>query len=133
MASCRRWNAGKEWAVFGRCVICERQEHLTRHHLIPRTRHHNKRNKRDFARATVHQVVGVCPSCHSQIHQLLSEKELEREYNTVERLRAHPELARFARWIKNRPSGFRASTRSAKAVRKARKAPHSKGDNRHLA
>jgi Fe-S oxidoreductase len=99
--------------VTGVCAICGREEILTRHHLIPRTRHHNKRNKREFDRALVKQVVGICRPCHSQIHALLSEKELERDYNTVARLRAHPEIAKFARWIANKPRGFRAQTSRA--------------------
>ena len=103
--------------VEGECAICRRTEKLTRHHLIPRTRHHNKRNKRDFPRALVREIVGLCRSCHTQIHQLLTEKELEREYNSVEKLRAHPEVARFARWIAPKPSGFRATMRSSRAVR----------------
>ncbi|MFL6583053.1 MAG: hypothetical protein ACJ8KU_00890 [Chthoniobacterales bacterium] len=93
----------------GTCAICGREETLTRHHLIPRTRHHNKRNKREFDRATVKQVVGMCRPCHSQIHALFTEKELEREFNTVERLRMHPELTKFARWIAKKPRGFKAA------------------------
>lgn len=97
----------------GRCVICEREETLTRHHLIPRTRHSNKRNKRDFARTVVKQVVGICRPCHSQIHGLLTEKELEREYNTVANLKAHPGIAKFAEWIASKPRGFKAAMRRA--------------------
>ena len=93
----------------GNCAICGREETLTRHHLIPRTRHHNKRNKREFERAIVRQVVGICRPCHSQIHALLSEKELEREFNTVEKLKAHPGVAKFADWIATKPRGFRAA------------------------
>jgi 5-methylcytosine-specific restriction endonuclease McrA len=95
--------------VEGKCAICGREETLTRHHLIPRTRHHNKRNKREFERATVRQIVGICRSCHSQIHSLLSEKELEREYNSVEKLKAHPGVAKFAEWIATKPRGFKAA------------------------
>ncbi len=93
--------------MIGRCAICRREETLTRHHLIPRTRHHNKRNKREFDRDVVKQVVGICRPCHSQIHALLSEKELEREYNTVDKLRAHPGVAKFSEWIRSKPPGFR--------------------------
>ena len=92
-----------------RCAICEREETLTRHHLIPRTRHHNKRNKRDFDRATVKAVVGMCRPCHSQIHRLLSEKQLERDFNVLEKLRSHPEILKFAEWIRKRPRGFKAA------------------------
>ena len=97
----------------GICAICGREEALTRHHLIPRTRHHNKRNKREFPRAEVRRTVGVCRPCHSQIHVLLTEKELERDYPTIERLRAHPELMRFAEWIATKPRGFRCKTRAS--------------------
>ena len=94
----------------GVCAICARDETLTRHHLIPRTRHHNRRNKREFDRATVRQIVGLCRPCHSQIHALLSEKELEREFNTIDKLRAQPQVAKFARWIARKPRGFKAAT-----------------------
>jgi 5-methylcytosine-specific restriction endonuclease McrA len=95
--------------VEGKCAICGREETLTRHHLIPRTRHHNKRNKREFERATVRQIVGICRSCHSQIHSLLSEKELERGFNTIDKLKAHPGVAKFAEWIATKPRGFKAA------------------------
>lgn len=98
--------------MHGKCAICHREERLTRHHLIPRTRHHNKRNKREFERAIVKRVVGICRPCHSQIHAVLSEKELEREFNTVEKLGAHPEVRRFADWIATKPAGFRVPTRT---------------------
>ena len=95
------------------CAICERVETLTKHHLIPRTRHPNKKNKRDFDRRTVKQTVGICRMCHSQIHLLLTEKQLEREWNSVEKLRTHPELMKFAQWIAGKPRGFRCRAREA--------------------
>jgi 5-methylcytosine-specific restriction endonuclease McrA len=97
----------------GTCAICGREETLTRHHLIPRTRHSNKKNKRDFERELVRQVLGICRSCHSQIHALLSEKELEREYNTVAKLKTHPGVAKFAEWIGSKPAGFKAAVQRA--------------------
>jgi len=97
---------------FGICAICEREETLTRHHLIPKTRHHNKRNKREFDRAEVKRTVGICRPCHSQIHALVTEKELERDYRTIEKLREIPELMKFAQWISTKPRGFRCPTRT---------------------
>ena len=95
----------------GKCALCGREETLTRHHLIPRTRHHNKRNKREFDRVTVKRTAGICRPCHAQIHALLTEKELEREYGTIEKLRAHGELKKFAAWIATKSRGFRCPTR----------------------
>ena len=97
----------------GKCAICGREETLTRHHLIPRTRHHNKRNKREFDRSTVKRTVGICRPCHSQIHALLTEKELERDYPTIEKLLTHAEVRKFAEWIATKPKGFRCATRKA--------------------
>ena len=99
----------------GKCAICGREETLTRHHLIPRTRHSNKKHKRDFERVVVRQVVGLCRPCHSQIHTLLSEKELERECNTIAKLQQHPAVAKFASWIASKPRGFKAHTHRAYA------------------
>jgi len=35
----------------------------------------------------------------------LTEKELERDYNTVEALLSHPGILRFVRWIERTPHG----------------------------
>lgn len=97
--------------VNGKCALCGREEALTRHHLIPRTRHHNRKNKRDFDRAVVKQTVGLCRPCHSQVHAVLTEKDLERNYRTVDALLGHPEIRKFVDWIREKPAGFRPQTR----------------------
>jgi hypothetical protein len=35
----------------------------------------------------------------------LTEKELEREYNTVEALLSHPDILRFVHWVERKPHG----------------------------
>lgn len=90
----------------GKCALCEREESLTRHHLIPRCRHHNSKNQKDFSREEARQTIGLCRPCHKQIHVIWTEKELEREWNTVEKLRSHPEMDKFLTWIRRRPAGF---------------------------
>lgn len=80
-------------------------ERRTRHHLIPRTRHGNKRVKRTFSREELNRTVPLCPACHRQIHRALTEKALEREYNTVQALLSHPDISRFVRWIEKKPHG----------------------------
>jgi hypothetical protein len=89
------------------CELCGRKvAKLTRHHLIPRTRHKNKRNKREFDREDVrHRILMVCTPCQKQIHAFFSEKELERTYNTREALLAHPDLTRFVAWLATKPDG----------------------------
>ena len=91
------------------CELCGRQmAHLTRHHLIPRSRHSNRRNRREFDRSEVHtRVAWICRPCHDQVHAVFTEKTLEREFNTLERLCTQPEIRRFVDWIATRPPGFR--------------------------
>ena len=94
------------------CELCGRSGvALTRHHLIPKTRHANERAKRTFSREERHRVAMFCRPCHSQVHALLTEKELERDFHTVESLAQHPGVGRFVEWIRNKPSGFRPSTK----------------------
>ncbi len=93
----------------GVCKLCGRiVSFRTRHHLVPRTRHANKRNKREFERDDVKtRIVLLCPPCHEHVHALFTEKELERDYNTMELLSAQPEIARFVQWIRKKPDGFK--------------------------
>jgi ribosomal protein L28 len=99
----------------GRCELCGRQVGrgaLDKHHLIPRTRHSNRRNKREFTRQDVRtRLLWVCKPCHKTIHAALSEKDLEREYNTLEALRSVPEIARFVRWVRKQPPGKHVAVR----------------------
>ncbi len=37
--------------------------------------------------------------CHRKLHAVLDESELAARYNTPDSLRAHPEIAKFARWV----------------------------------
>ncbi len=101
------------------CELCQRKvAYLTRHHLIPRTRHANKRNKKLFDRKEVHtRIVWFCRPCHDQVHAVLTEKTLEHEYNTLEEIAAHPEIKKFAEWIKNKPPETRVSVKTAKSRR----------------
>ena len=95
------------------CALCQRKVSRTsRHHLIPRTRHKNKKNKKDFTRAEVKtRLVPLCSPCHRNIHSVLSNKELERHYNTLDALQQHPEIARFVAWIRTKPDGVTVSSR----------------------
>ena len=93
--------------MIGHCELCARGPmELTRHHLIPRTRHSNRRNRRDFDRQEIRErVAWLCRPCHSNLHVHLSTKELETDYNRIELLAAHPDVARFTSWIRRKPIG----------------------------
>ena len=85
------------------CELCGRvtKRGTTEHHLIPRSCHSNKWFRKRFTRAQMQATVSLCRQCHSAIHDLVpDEKQLGREFNTLEKLLAHPPIARFVEWVK---------------------------------
>jgi len=95
------------------CELCKRGDtELTRHHLIPRARHRKGEVRRCFDKAELTgRLAMLCRACHKFVHTVLSERQLASEYNTVEQLLLHPEIAKFVGWIAKRPSGLRVSSR----------------------
>lgn len=89
------------------CLLCGRDvSETTEHHLVPKCRHKNKKNKKMFSRKEVKKKVPTCDPCHNNLHAVLTEKELAREYNTLEKLKGHPDVIKFSKWIKRKPDGF---------------------------
>ena len=70
---------------------------VNRHHFVPRSEGGR------FTRR-VHRI------CHAKIHSLFTERELAVCYGTPEALRAHPEVARFVRWVARKPPEFHSRT-----------------------
>ena len=69
------------------CPLCERPNlHPSDHHLVPKSR---------GGRVTE----TICRDCHSAIHATFTNKELEREYSTIEALMAHEEFAAIIKFI----------------------------------
>jgi hypothetical protein len=95
------------------CAICGRAEtDLTRHHLLPQCRHRKARFARLHSREEgLSSIALLCKACHSYIHSVLTEKEMELSFNTIEALRQHPDVARFAAWLANKPPGYQPLSR----------------------
>jgi len=74
------------------CDLCEREvETLTKHHLKPKARGGSKGD-----------TIDVCLSCKDMIHQLISNKELDRKYDTLEKLLANEKIQKYIKWISNK-------------------------------
>ena len=93
------------------CPLCLRpippEAKQSQHHLIPKLR-----GGKGGPTILVHQI------CHNEIHAVLSETELARQFNTPQALRAHPELAKFFEWIASRPPAFHSRSRKGKGRRR---------------
>ncbi|WP_394653545.1 HNH endonuclease [uncultured Sphingomonas sp.] len=82
------------------CALCGRAlgRRVEWHHVVP---------KSEGGRETV----PVHPICHRTIHASASNADLARLYPTLDALRAREDIARFLRWIADKPPDFHAPTR----------------------
>lgn len=104
MATLPREPQGSEPLI---CPLCKRAIPAAQkdaHHLVPKSR---------GGRHTeyLHRI------CHRQIHALFSETELARQFNNLEALLAHPEMARFVSWVQTKPDAFYERTRKSQRLR----------------
>lgn len=86
------------------CPICNREiaPPANLHHLIPVSR-----GGGGTPTVLLHQV------CHNKIHSLFTEKELARNFNTIEKLLANEDMQQFIRFIrKQRLSYYDRNKRS---------------------
>jgi len=58
--------------------------------------------------------------CHQKIHATFTEKELKREYNTVEKLLAHESIAKFVKWVAKKDPSFYQKNHTANAKPKTK-------------
>ncbi len=86
-----------------KCELCGRENELTFHHLIPVCLHTNKWFKKNYTQEEMKKGINICKyECHREIHNLILEKEMGRDYNTIEKLLNHPKVSKYINWIKKR-------------------------------
>jgi len=88
-----------------KCELCGREilaGKESSHHLIPKCR-----DGKYGPVAILHEI------CHKQIHALFDEKMLSKHYNTIEKLKARPDIVRFIKWIRKKDPGFNIKARRA--------------------
>lgn len=73
------------------CTLCHREvpdaRYLEKHHSVPAAKG-----------GKITEV--VCIDCGDQIHQLFTNNELRDSYNTIEKLRVHPDVQRWIQWVR---------------------------------
>jgi hypothetical protein len=73
------------------CPLCTRnvpEKKLSDHHLVPRCRG-----------GTSGETVLICRDCHDAIHSLFSNKQLEKDYNSVDALLTNERLVAHVKWL----------------------------------
>jgi hypothetical protein len=85
------------------CDLCGRQRSLTFHHLIPRTVHTNRWFKKRFTRDQMNSGIMICRACHRYLHEHFDHKELARDLNTLDALRANPKISAYLAWARKHP------------------------------
>jgi len=86
-----------------KCELCDRENELTFHHLIPVCLHTNKWFKKNYTTEEMSKGINICKyECHREIHNLIKEKEMGKNYNTKELLLSHPLVNKYITWIKKK-------------------------------
>jgi len=87
-----------------KCELCDREKELDFHHFIPKTLHKNKWFKKRFTKEEMNQGIYICEyDCHPEIHKFINEKEMGKEYNTLEKLTNHPKVINYIKWVRKQP------------------------------
>jgi 5-methylcytosine-specific restriction endonuclease McrA len=78
------------------CPICGRnipEQYIEKHHLVPKSKKGTN-------------TVDVCCNCGDMLHKVISIKEMQKEYNTVEALKSHPDVQKWSKWVSKKPTDF---------------------------
>lgn len=91
----------------GICELCGRDvRHLTEHHLVPLQLRRKKEWRHKFG-----PTIDPCATCHGKINGTWDNKTLASNYDTIEKIRAAPELQPFLRWVRKQPGTRFSSSR----------------------
>lgn len=93
---------------WGVCKMCDRETVLTFHHLIPRALHKRKWYQKRYSAEELKCGIDICYSCHEAVHDFIAEKDLGKQYNTLQRLIEYPKVAKFVKWISKRDGRFKS-------------------------
>lgn len=96
----------------GECEMCQRELKLTFHHLIPKDKHPTYLGKRlpngiegEPTRYFLNSYgLMICRQCHNTVHSIASNEVLAAQFNTLQKLLAHPVIQRWVDFAKKRRS-----------------------------
>ena len=83
------------------CELCDREQQLTFHHLIPKKNHKINYIKKKYSSININTYgINICRDCHKMIHKIIPHKSLALEYNSKEKLQNHSDLKKFILLVK---------------------------------
>ncbi|KZT54809.1 hypothetical protein CALCODRAFT_404078, partial [Calocera cornea HHB12733] len=81
------------------CELCARPMPLTAHHLYPRAEHARLLKRTQLTKDQLqHTLAYLCRPCHNAVHGLIDKATLANEYASMDKLREHEGLIRWADW-----------------------------------
>lgn len=84
---------------YGFCLCCNRETHLTFHHLVPVKLHGRNYYRKHFTKEQLQEGIDICRKCHDGIHNRFSEKELGKEWNSLAKLFEDAQLRKHFKWV----------------------------------
>ena len=77
------------------CQLCGEKTKLTKHHLVPQVKCHNKYKqiKEDDS-----NIIWICEDCHRTIHAFYTENELRDSYCTLNLLKNASKFSKYLNW-----------------------------------
>ena len=97
----------------GICPLCSREMYngssVNVHHLIPKS-------LKGKETVILHKI------CHQKIHSLFTEKELQKKYNSIEKIRQVSEILNFINWIQKKDPDYYESNKASNELKMKKKA-----------
>ena len=91
------------------CELCNRSVSIiNKHHLIPLEKGGKKLD-------TIH----LCPTCHTAIHALFTNRELASRFNSLERIKKDYKIVKYLKFIENVPGDSYVHIKKSRHVRKS--------------
>ena len=82
-----------EWEESNRdvCSLCQVAPAESKHHTIPKARGGK-------------ETEGLCNDCHDQIHAVLTNKDLMKEFGSIEKLKEFEKIQTWIKWRQKHPN-----------------------------
>lgn len=93
------------------CPLCGRvmpDGSWNEHHLVPAT-------FKGTEKVALHRI------CHDTLHRTFTEREMQKYYNTIDRLMERVEIQSFVDWVKKQPNDYYSKPKETKDRKRKRR------------